>query len=379
MIDRGAEIYFYTCKRHKELINKLGAVSLDYRYRNCDTENNTSAYNYPNFNYTKYLVATTYQAMELYKELAQMIEADIGRLKPDLIIHDCFSLYGKILAKQYSTPAINIVPSYALNSNIPNQFLRLLLESTRYEKYNDSEYQNAKKTFFDTERMIKRKHPYIESLLDAVTSEEDVNIALSCAEFNMFRDSFNPAYKFVGRFHKSRMSYTSKVKKEKYIIYISMGTLFNHERDFYIKCIQAFNNTKHQVIVKAPRNELLNFKEICSGNFSFYEYVSQIDILKKAELFISHCGNNSFYEAIENEVPIMCCPMGIDQFFVSKTAVELGIGEIINPQEINSRELYDKAIDIIHSNTISKNLSFANEILRSYEMLDMVVDTIITY
>ena len=379
LVDRGAEVFFYTCNKHKSMLDKLGAVSLDYRYPYFDSESNKSIFNYHNFDYMKYLIATTYEAMELHEKLSQTIIADINSIKPDLIIHDCFSLTGKILAKQFSIPAINIIPSYALNSDIPNQFLKLLLETGRREKYDETSYETVKKAYFNTERMVIRKYPYILSLLDAVTSEEDMNIALSCVDFNMFRDSFNSTYRFVGRLHKNEPSKNPKAKKENFSIYISMGTLFDHERDFYTKCIQAFNDTKHQVIMKVPKNDLSYFRNMSSRNISLYEYVPQLDVLEKSDLFISHCGNNSFYEAIELEVPLMCCPIGIDQFFVSKTAVELGIGEIIDPQEISTQELYNKAINLINNRSVLGNLTVANKKLRKYKMFDSVVDTIITY
>merc|ERR1712048_66871 len=53
----------------------------------------------------------------------------------------------------------------------------------------------------------------------------------------------------------------------------------------------------------------------------------QLDILNiGVDLFLTHCGQNSFMEALANSTPLVCCPGFGDQIVNARKAVDLGVG-----------------------------------------------------
>eukprot|EP00931_Biecheleriopsis_adriatica_P057829 TRINITY_DN3432_c0_g1_i1.p1 TRINITY_DN3432_c0_g1~~TRINITY_DN3432_c0_g1_i1.p1 ORF type:complete len:526 (-),score=88.13 TRINITY_DN3432_c0_g1_i1:203-1780(-) len=55
--------------------------------------------------------------------------------------------------------------------------------------------------------------------------------------------------------------------------------------------------------------------------------VPQVDILKAGvDVFLTHCGQNSFMEALANATPVVCCPGFGDQIVNGRKAAALGVG-----------------------------------------------------
>ena len=106
-----------------------------------------------------------------------------------------------------------------------------------------------------------------------------------------------------------------KKDKNKKLIYISLGTIFSFNVDFYKKCIEAFGNSKEfQVIISIGK--LHEVKELgkLPENISAFNFVPQIKILKITDIFITHGGINSINEAVfGNKLPVIIIPQELDQ------------------------------------------------------------------
>ena len=122
------------------------------------------------------------------------------------------------------------------------------------------------------------------------------------------------------------------------LIYISLGTVFNDRIAFYeyIICeLSQLEPEHHNVRIIVSTGDSLESIEqlVAQGKITVPDfmvvggYVPQIEILKRASLFVSHCGMNSTSEAIHFGVPLVCVPQDGDQMRVAyRVADELGIG-----------------------------------------------------
>lgn len=63
----------------------------------------------------------------------------------------------------------------------------------------------------------------------------------------------------------------------------------------------------------------------------FEHFTPQWAVLQhpKIPLFVTHCGGNSTYEAILNEVSMVCCPRGADQFATAARVKAAGLGVVV--------------------------------------------------
>jgi UDP:flavonoid glycosyltransferase YjiC (YdhE family) len=94
-----------------------------------------------------------------------------------------------------------------------------------------------------------------------------------------------------------------------------------------------------------------SFKNI-NDNVLLVPYTPQIEILKRADLFITHAGMNSVNEAIHYGVPIITLPLSGDQPFVAwRVADELKMGILLQPNTLSVEKVIN-AINEITNNPI---------------------------
>lgn len=146
-----------------------------------------------------------------------------------------------------------------------------------------------------------------------------------------------PAFDEQVRLQQINNAYTQLVQEfmlnneNKPIIYVSMGTVFNYENsfvfDYIIEACKSFSNEYSIIVSTGDEETHAKYAESNIQNFIFVPHTPQIEILKKAVLFITHAGMNSVSEALHYAVPIICIPLFADQHFVAwRVADELNIG-----------------------------------------------------
>lgn len=132
------------------------------------------------------------------------------------------------------------------------------------------------------------------------------------------------------------------------LIYISMGTVFNKNVPLYTKFIQAISAIEPTGTNKFKLSDLTfiiscgnsypelkkleeNKKLPIPPNVLLLPKAPQLDILKRASLFVTHCGMNSTNESIYYAVPMINVPLSADQPLVAhRVANELGLGVYVD-------------------------------------------------
>lgn len=67
-----------------------------------------------------------------------------------------------------------------------------------------------------------------------------------------------------------------------------------------------------------------------------YPQVDQIGVLKKADVFLSHCGMNSVNESLYFGVPLVMRPQTSEQGGVARRAEQLGAGRMLKRRDAKS-------------------------------------------
>ena len=143
------------------------------------------------------------------------------------------------------------------------------------------------------------------------------------------------------------------------LIYISMGTVFNNENsglfELLITVCKNYSHDKYMMIVsagdEATYNKYANTSALCGQHVLMLPHAPQIDLLKRAHLFITHAGMNSVSEAINYGVPTICLPLSGDQPFVAyRLAEELHAGVRLLPDKTLTMEKINEALDHVLKN-----------------------------
>ena len=165
----------------------------------------------------------------------------------------------------------------------------------------------------------------VTSVFSLIQSDNSTDsIVYTSRMFQPYAESFSDHYAFVGPSVFSNI--LPDKEKDRPLIYISMGTVINDRPDFYSKCIDALKNLNVDVIISC--GNAINLEELGAlpDNIRVYPYVDQLDVLAKADAFITHCGMNSVSESLYMAAPMILYPQTSEQHAVARRVTEIGAG-----------------------------------------------------
>ena len=313
LISRGHKVWYYSYNIMREKIESAGATFIscdDY-----DMEQKLSAKDSTRVG--KDLVFSTKILVDTTLALDDKVCKDMEELKPDCIVADSMALWGKAVALKLGIPFVSSTTTFAFNQHsarIMKQGLKDLFKMMI----------SIPKTTKQIKRLQGKGYP-VNNILDIIASDDNTHtIVYTSPEFQPCSETFSKKYAFVGPSIRSANEEIEK-KRDK-LIYISMGTVNNDMMPFYKACISALRDTDYQVIMSVGNLvSIEDFGEL-PENISVYSHVDQIAVLKKADVFVSHCGMNSVSESLYFEVPLVMLPQTSEQKGVAERVLQLGAG-----------------------------------------------------
>ena len=115
----------------------------------------------------------------------------------------------------------------------------------------------------------------------------------------------------------------------------------------------AFKTTDYQIIMSVGNLVSLKELENLPENISAYPYVDQISVLKKTDVFVSHCGMNSVGESLYFEVPIVLLTQTAEQNGVAEQVLRLGAG--IKPKATDGASVMTAVNEILCDSSYKQN------------------------
>jgi MGT family glycosyltransferase len=114
------------------------------------------------------------------------------------------------------------------------------------------------------------------------------------------------------------------------VVYISLGTIHSTHTAFFRTCFEAFASHRGRFILSAGKQA--NIRELgpIPANFIVRPSVPQLEVLQRADIFITHAGMNSVHEGLYYGVPLVLIPHQFEQLFNARCVVARGAGHIID-------------------------------------------------
>ena len=191
--------------------------------------------------------------------------------------------------------------------------------------------------------MIPLNKKFNLEMMDYFTANSYPNskykLFLTSREFHSKIYQLDDSFFFIGPSIEDKpidKSFPFKKDLNKKLIYISLGTIYNDNIDFFKKCIEAFGSSKEfQLIISVGK--LIDIKKFGNvpENIYIYNFVPQLQILKEADIFISHGGLNSINERLFlAEKPIIVVPQFGDQYLNAYQVAILECGITLEKEKI---------------------------------------------
>ena len=313
---RGDEVRFYSFSEFQEKIERTGVtfVSCDKYLPELNTKEEENL---------KKVSASemTIQDIRITIAMDEFLHGEFTSFKPDVVYTDSVCFWGKLNAWKYDVPMVVSTSTFAFNQmsstymkNTPGEIAGLILGMPRV-----SRELNKLKTYGYK----------VKGLFSLIQSDNQTDsVVYTSKRFQPYSESFSDHYIFVGP------SLLTEIKPDKDherpLVYISLGTVINDRPDFYSKCIEAFTGENIDVIISCGRSVNIASLGELPENVRVYDYVDQLDVLSKADVFITHCGMNSVSESLYMAAPMVLYAQTNEQEAVARRVREIGAGINLN-------------------------------------------------
>ncbi|MEK4099846.1 macrolide family glycosyltransferase [Bacillus sp. FSL E2-0195] len=291
--------------------------------------------------------------------VTQIVDETEGE-KYNYLIYDNHFPVGRIIANILQLPSVSSCTTFAFNQYITFNDEQ---ESRQIDE-NDPLYQSC---LAGMEQWKERYGMDCNSLYDIMNHPGDITIVYTSKEYQPYSDVFDESYKFIGPSIATRKeigSFPIEDLKNKKVVFISMGTVFNEQPEFYEKCFEAFKGIDATVILVVGKKININqFKDI-PYNFKVYNYVPQLEVLKHTDVFVTHGGMNSSSEALYYGVPLVVVPVTGDQPLVAKRIAEVGAGIRLDRKELTPELLREAVKKVMDDATFKEKSRKVGETLR---------------
>jgi MGT family glycosyltransferase len=335
LVRRGEQVIYYSLEEFQSAIEQTGASFRSYgdALPAVYTQGNENGFQ---------VVRQLLQASEC---IVDQFRKDVEDIHPDYILYDSLAAWGHYFAQLLHVPAICSMTMFGITwrlaYSVPSLVWMALLS---YPELIQAERIG---------RRISKK--YAVKRLDSMSylrNHAQLNIVYTSRFFQPYASAFDETFQFVGPSLGERpvvADFPFEQISDPAPIYISLGTIFNQQYDFYQQCLQAFADSDHQVILSIGRDTSIEQLATIPKNFIVRRFVPQLDILQRASLFITHGGMNSTSEALYYGVPLLVIPQATDQHYVAKRVAQLGAGLQLERKKVTAALLSHTATTILNN------------------------------
>ncbi len=252
----------------------------------------------------------------------------IERENPDLVIFDSIALWGMQAARLKKVSSAASISTF-VHEGVPGIFKwRDYVHIFRQAFTKLPSLQRLRR------QLVKTYGPDIFPGKSILPCKGNFNIVYTSREFQPDTPYIDDSFHFVG---PSILATTRKetdfpwdlLDPERTKIYLSLGTLYNQNIEFYRTVFTAFSDHSAQFILSVGRLTDIHDLGLVPDNFIIQSIVPQLELLQKVDLFITHGGMNSVNEGLNYGVPLVVVPQQIEQVLNGRQVARQGAGVVL--------------------------------------------------
>ena len=349
LIERGNNVRYYSFNEFRDKIEATGA-----EFISCDSFLPAVGSDVETGKKTLSTTEMTIVDLEVTMAMNDFLAKEVEEYKPDVIVADSVCFWGKLTARKYKIPMVVSTTTFAFNKY-----------SSKYMKSSPDEIADLIKGQKRIKAELKKLESYgyhEKSIMPLVQNDNYTDTIVYATEnYQPYSETYSKHYRFVG---PSLMTDLVPDKEHKRpLVYISLGTVVNYKPGFYKKCIEALKNEKVDVIISCGK--AIDPAELSgvADNVKVSQQVNQLEVLSKADVFLTHCGMNSVSESLYMGTPMVFMPQTNEQRAVAKRAGEMGAGIGLRGESVS--EIHDAIMMVLNASTYAENAMKCSEDFRS--------------
>jgi MGT family glycosyltransferase len=120
------------------------------------------------------------------------------------------------------------------------------------------------------------------------------------------------------------------------------------------------------ILAVGPGLDPQNFRGLSTNTYA-YRHIPQLDVLRRADLFITHGGSNSVKEAISLGVPLIVYPERAEQPGMAVRVVHHGLGRAGNPARARTGDILKDIDAVLENDLYRRNVAKMREAFEQYD------------
>ncbi|WP_025719394.1 macrolide family glycosyltransferase [Paenibacillus sp. 1-18] len=330
---RGDQVHYITTEKYKDRLEAVGATV----HLHPDLVRNASINGSSPSGLNEFLniqIQTSLDILEVTQKLSESIDFDF-------VFYDRFGA-GELVRDYLNIPGIASSPSFLVSNN------QMIVNPLRPDA--EVPFQIDEQATTSLQHMKERFSVAPKHMFQFMNNSGALNVVYTSRYFQPNGELFSDENLFIGPSfpeRKGENSFPLDALQDKKVLYISMGTIFDHIEDFFNTCIEAFSDFEGIVVIAA--GEKADFTKInpAPEHFIISPYVPQLEVLRHSDVFITHGGMNSVNEGIHFNVPLVVLPQDKDQPMVAQRLTELQAGYRITKDHISVQSLRDGVREVV--------------------------------
>jgi MGT family glycosyltransferase len=126
---------------------------------------------------------------------------------------------------------------------------------------------------------------------------------------------------------------------------------------FFQNCLDAFRDENVDVIISVGQAFHVRKLKNIPSNIRIYKSVPQLEVLKTADVFVTHGGMNSVSEALVCGTPMVVIPFVSDQPVNAGCMEKLGVGKRLEYSAVNKDTLKECVMSVLSDTGIQGNIA----------------------
>jgi MGT family glycosyltransferase len=270
------------------------------------------------------MVKVTRMLFQASEHLIPFLLDELRREQPDVFVHDSIALWGSICARLLKLPSIASITHFIFEGvdvhRKPLEVLHILWDALPLMS-----------GILQSRRRLARRYGgdifQKEHLLPVLGN---LNIMYTAEGLQPRSTLIDHTFRFVGPSINQQMrqddDFPYAQLDRRPLIYISLGTIHYTHTEFFRTAFDAFRHHPGQFVLSVGDQAEIG---PIPANFIVRPHVPQLEILKRADVFVTHGGMNSVHEGLYYGVPLVLVPHQMEQLFNARVVESHGAGVLL--------------------------------------------------
>jgi zeaxanthin glucosyltransferase len=215
---------------------------------------------------------------------------------------------------------------------------------------------------------------------NAATSQLAV-ISQTPKEFDFPGIPWPAQFHYTGPFHdgagREKVPFPWERLTGKPLVYASMGTLLNGSKYVYRTILDAVKPLSGiQLVLAVGHNINIDDLGPIPSNAVVVSSAPQMELLRRAELCITHAGLNTVLEALAQGVPMVAIPVGYDQPGVAARIRYHGVGDFLELSELTVSRLSELIHRVRTNQRYHDKASYMQRVIERTRGLDRAAEIV---